>query len=162
MVKQKKQNKKKGSGGSTIALNRRARFDYHIEENYEAGLVLMGWEIKSLRAGNIQLNESYVFIRNHEAWLIGCHITALHSASTHVDTAPMRARKLLFHRRELNKLTGLIERKGFTLVPLAMYWSKGRVKLDVGLAKGKKDHDKRAVEKDRDWNRDKQRIMRGR
>ncbi len=162
MAKQKKQHKKKGDGSSRIATNRRARFDYHIEENFEAGLVLMGWEVKSLREGNIQLNESYIFIRNHEAWLIGCHITALLSASTHVDTTAMRPRKLLLHRKELNKLTGLIERKGFTLVPLSMYWSRGKAKLDVGLAKGKKDHDKRATQKDRDWNRDKQRIMRGR
>ncbi len=162
MAKQKKLKKKKGGSSSRIATNRRARFDYHVEENFEAGLMLMGWEVKSLRAGNIQLNESYIFIRNHEAWLVGCHITALLSASTHVDTTAMRPRKLLLHRKELNKLTGLIERKGYTLVPLSMYWSRGKAKLDVGLAKGKKDHDKRATQKDRDWNRDKQRIMRGR
>jgi len=160
MGKQKKQ-KKKGDS-SRIASNKRARFDYHIEDNYEAGLVLTGWEVKSLREGSVQLNESYIFIRNHEAWLIGCHITALLSASTHVDTTAMRPRKLLMHRKELNKLSGLIDRKGFTLVPLAMYWSRGIAKLDVGLAKGKKEHDKRAVQKDRDWGRDKQRIMRGR
>ncbi len=160
MAKQKKQNKKKGAGSATIAVNRRARFDYHIEENYEAGLALMGWEVKSLREGRVQLNDTYVMIKNAEAWLIGCHITALHSASTHVDTAPTRSRKLLFHRRELNKLTGLVERKGYTLVPLSLYWKSGKVKLDVGLAKGKKDYDKRATQKERDWSRDKQRIMR--
>lgn len=159
MAKKNKQNKKK-SGGATIAQNRRARFDYHIEENYEAGLVLMGWEVKSLREGRVQLNDTYVIVRNGEAHLVGCHITALLTASTHVDTTPMRPRKLLMHRRELNKLIGMIERKGYTLVPLAMYWKNGKVKLDIGLAKGKKEHDKRATQKDRDWSRDKQRLMR--
>ncbi|MCB1756531.1 MAG: SsrA-binding protein SmpB [Gammaproteobacteria bacterium] len=162
MAKQNKPGKKKGDGSSTIAVNRRARFDYHILENYEAGLVLMGWEVKSLRAGRVQLNDTYVIIKNGEALLVGCHITALNSASTHVDTTPMRPRKLLLHRRELNKLIGMIDRKGYTLVPLSMYWKRGKVKLDLGLAKGKKDYDKRATEKERDWNRDKQRLMRGR
>ena len=160
MARQKKLNKKKASGSATIAVNRRARFDYQIEENYEAGLVLMGWEVKSLRDGRVQLNDTYIMIRNGEAWLIGCHITALRSASTHVDTTPMRSRKLLLQRRELSKLIGMIERKGYTLVPLSMYWKRGKVKLDVGLAKGKKEYDKRAAEKERDWNRDKQRLMR--
>lgn len=162
MAKQNKQSKKKADNSSRIATNKRARFDYSIEENYEAGIALMGWEVKSLREGRVQLNDTYVIIRNAEAWLVGCQITALNSASTHVDTSPMRARKLLFHRRELNKLIGLIDRKGYTLVPLSMYWKRGKVKLDVGLAKGKKDYDKRAAQKDRDWNRDKARIMRNR
>ncbi|MDO6462143.1 SsrA-binding protein SmpB [Granulosicoccaceae sp. 1_MG-2023] len=159
MSKQKKSNKK-GSGGSRITENRRARYDYQIEENFEAGLSLMGWEVKSLRDGRVQLNDTYVMIRNGEAWLVACQITPLLSASTHVDTNPTRARKLLLHRRELNKLIGMVERKGYTLVPLAMYWKNGRVKLDVGLGKGKKEYDKRATEKARDWSRDKQRIMR--
>ena len=159
MSKQNKSNKK-GNGGSRITENRRARFDYQIEENLEAGLSLMGWEVKSLRDGRVQLNDTYVMIRNGEAWLVACQITPLLSASTHVDTNPTRARKLLLHRRELNKLIGMVERKGYTLVPLAMYWKNGKVKLDVGLGKGKKDYDKRATEKARDWSRDKQRIMR--
>ena len=159
MSKQNKSNKK-GHGGSRITENRRARFDYQIEENFEAGLSLMGWEVKSLRDGRVQLNDTYVMIRNGEAWLVACQITPLLSASTHVDTNPTRARKLLLHRSELNKLIGMVERKGYTLVPLAMYWKNGKVKLDVGLGKGKKDYDKRATEKARDWSRDKQRIMR--
>lgn len=162
MAKQNKQKKKNGHGDSRIASNKRARFDYAIEENYEAGVVLMGWEVKSLREGRVQLNDTYVIIKNNEAWLVACQITALNSASTHVDTTPMRPRKLLFHRRELDKLIGLIDRKGFTLVPLSMYWSRGKVKLDIGLAKGKTNYDKRSVQKDRDWNRDKQRLMRTR
>jgi SsrA-binding protein len=160
MANQKKQNKKKDAKSSRITANKRARFDYHVEENFEAGLVLTGWEVKSLREGRVQLNDCYVMIKRGEAWLLGCHINALLSASTHVDTAPMRDRKLLLHKKELGKLIGLIDRKGYTLVPLSMYWSRGKVKLDVGLAKGKKDHDKRAAQKDRDWSRDKQRIMR--
>lgn len=159
MSKQNKSNKK-GGGGSRITENRRARYDYQIEENFEAGLSLMGWEVKSLRDGRVQLNDTYVMIRNGEAYLVACQITPLLSASTHVDTNPTRARKLLLHRRELNKLIGMVERKGYTLVPLAMYWKNGKVKLDVGLGKGKKDYDKRATEKARDWSRDKQRIMR--
>ncbi len=162
MAKQNKHNKKKDNRNSRIASNKRARFDYAIEENYEAGIVLMGWEVKSLREGRVQLNDTYVIIKNNEAWLVACQITALTSASTHVDTTPMRPRKLLFHRRELDKLIGLIDRKGFTLVPLSMYWSRGKVKLDIGLAKGKKEYDKRADQKDRDWNRDKARLMRNR
>lgn len=162
MARQNKPGKNKGTDSSRIATNRRARFDYSIEDNFEAGLSLMGWEVKSLREGRIQLNDTYVMIRDGEAWLIGCQITALTSASTHVDTSPMRPRKLLLHRRELNRLIGLIDRKGYTLVPLSMYWKRGKVKLDVGLAKGKKDYDKRATQKERDWSRDKARIMRGR
>lgn len=158
MAKTKK--KKPADGGSTIALNRKARFDYQIDERFEAGLSLMGWEVKSLRASKVQLNDSYVFIRNAEAYLVACHIAPLLSASTHVQTDPMRMRKLLLHRRELNRLVGAVERKGFTLIPMALYWKNGRVKLEVGLGKGKKEHDKRATEKDRDWKRDKSREMR--
>jgi SsrA-binding protein len=145
---------------NSIAKNKRAYHDYFIEEHFEAGISLQGWEVKSLRAGRAQLKESYVLIKEGEAYLFGCHISPLSSASTHVNPDPTRTRKLLLHREELNKLIGSVERKGYTLMPLAMYWKRGRAKLDVGLAKGKKDYDKRATEKDRDWQRDKQRLMR--
>lgn len=157
--------KKKKSGkseSSRIALNKRARHDYLIEDTFEAGMELMGWEVKSMRAGRVQLSESYVFIRNSEAWLFGCHITPLLSASTHVVANPMRDRKLLLHRSEITKLIGQVDRKGYTLVPLKLYWKRSRVKLEIGLAKGKKTHDKRATEKARDWDREKQRIMKQR
>jgi SsrA-binding protein len=144
---------------STIAQNKKARFDYFIEERFEAGLALQGWEVKSLRAGKAQLTESYVTLRNGEAWLLGSHVTPLNTASTHVIPDPTRTRKLLMNRKELDRLTGLVERKGYTLVALELYWSNGRAKLAVGLAKGKKQHDKRATEKDRDWERDRARIM---
>lgn len=155
-----KQKKQKTAPGSTIALNKKARHDFHVEDRFEAGLVLQGWEVKSLRAGRIQITDSYVMLRNTEAWLFGCHIPPLLSASTHVSPDPIRSRKLLLHRRELAKLIGAVERKGYTLIPLAMYWSHGRAKLEIGLAKGKKEHDKRAELKNRDWQRDKQRILR--
>jgi len=151
--------KKSTHGDSTIAVNRQATHDYFIEERYEAGVALLGWEVKSLRAGKLQLKESYVVLKNGEAWLLGSHISGLISASTHVVVNTTRTRKLLLHRHELSKLIGLVERKGYTLIPLAMYWSKGRAKLEIGLAKGKQQHDKRATEKDRDWAREKQRIM---
>lgn len=143
-----------------IAENRRARFDYFIEDRYEAGLALEGWEVKALRAGRAQISEAYVYLRGGEAFLIGAHITPLASASTHVNADPVRTRKLLLHRNELQHLIGAVERRGYTLVPLELYWKNGRAKLQVGLAKGKKQHDKRAAEKDRDWQRDKARIMR--
>lgn len=143
-----------------IASNKKAYHDFFIEEHFEAGIALQGWEVKSLRAGRVQLKESYVLIREGEAFLFGCHLSPLSSASTHVKADPTRTRKLLLHRDELNRLIGAVERKGYTLVPLAMYWKHGRAKLDVGLAKGKKAYDKRAVEKDRDWQRAKQRLMR--
>jgi SsrA-binding protein len=155
-----KQKKQKKAPGSTIALNKKARFDFQIGDRLEAGLVLQGWEVKSLRAGRTQITDSYVILRDSEAWLFGCHISPLLSASTHVSADPIRSRKLLLHRRELAKLIGAVERKGYTLIPLAMYWSRGRAKLEVGLAKGKKEHDKRADVKNRDWQRDKQRILR--
>lgn len=142
-----------------IAVNKKARHDYFIEETFEAGLALEGWEVKSLRAGRAQLTESYVHIRNGEAWLLGAHISPLNTASTHVRTDPTRTRKLLMRRRELDRLTGAVQRKGYTLVPLNLHWSRGRAKLDVGLARGKKQHDKRASEKDRDWQRQKARIL---
>ena len=155
-----KKSKKQGdSGGSTIALNKKARHEYFIQERYEAGIALEGWEVKSLREGRIQLKESYVVIKEAEAFLLGAHISPLVTASTHIHPDPTRTRKLLMHRRELNKLIGLVERKGFALVPTAMYWKRGRAKLEIGLAKGKKQHDKRSTEKDRDWQRDKQRIL---
>ena len=147
------------AGRSTIALNKKARHDFHIEDRFEAGLALQGWEVKSLRDGRAQLKESYVVLKEGEAWLIGCHISPLPSASTHVKTDPVRSRKLLLNRSELNRLVGLVERKGYTLVPLAMYWKKSRAKLEIGLAKGKKQHDKRASDKDRDWQRQKERIL---
>jgi SsrA-binding protein len=143
-----------------IAENRKARFDYFIEERYEAGLVLQGWEVKAMRAGRAQLKEAYVYVRGGEAFLIGAHISPLASASTHIATDPVRTRKLLLHYSELQGLIGATERKGYTLVPLELYWKNGRAKLQVGLAKGKKQHDKRAVEKDRDWQRDKARLLR--
>lgn len=144
---------------SSIALNKKARFNYFIEERFEAGLALEGWEVKSMRAGKAQLSESYVTVRGGEAWLLGSHIAPMTSASSHVKADPTRTRKLLMHRRELDRLTGLVERRGYTLVPLELYWSKGKAKLAVGLAKGKQRHDKRATEKDRDWQRDKARIL---
>ena len=151
--------KKPKHGGSTIALNKKAGHDFRIEQRYEAGLALEGWEVKSLRAGRIQLKESYVRILRGEAFLLGAHVSALPSASTHVNPDPTRTRKLLIKRSELNRLIGLTERAGYTLVPTAMYWKRGRVKLEIGLAKGKKLHDKRSTEKDRDWQREKERLF---
>ncbi len=148
----------KESGG-TIALNRKAKHEYFIDERYEAGVVLKGWEVKSLRAGRLQLQEGYVFLKDGEAWLFGAHISALPTVSTHVIADPTRTRKLLLHRRQIDHLIGMVERKGCTLVPLAMYWKDGRAKLEIGLARGKKKHDKRADERDRDWQRDKARVM---
>jgi SsrA-binding protein len=144
----------------TIAENRRARFEYFIEERFEAGLVLQGWEVKSLRAGKAQITEAYVFLRDGEAFLFGAHITPLTTSSTHVIADPTRTRKLLLNQREIAHLIGAVERKGYTLVPLELYWVRGRAKLEIGLAKGKKQHDKRATEKDRDWQRDKARLLR--
>ncbi len=158
MAKAKKQKGTHSAG--TIALNKKARHDFTIEQTFEAGLVLEGWEVKSLRAGRVQLVDSYVLLKNGEAFLIGALITPLLSASTHIRPDPTRTRKLLLHKDEINKLVGAVERKGYTLVPLALYWKKSRVKLEIGLAKGKKLHDKRAAEKDRDWQRQKQRILR--
>lgn len=145
--------------GTQIAVNKRARHDYFIEESFEAGLALEGWEVKSLRAGKAQLGESYVHIRDGEAWLFGAHVTPLNTVSTHVRADPRRTRKLLLHRQELDRLIGAVDRKGYTLVPLTLHWSRGRAKLAIGLAKGKKQHDKRATQKARDWQRQKARIL---
>jgi SsrA-binding protein len=143
-----------------IAENRKARYDYFIEERFEAGLVLEGWEVKSMRAGKAQIAEGYVYLKNGEAFLFGAQITPLMTASTHVTPEPKRTRKLLLNKSELNRLVGSVEREGYTLVPLDLHWKEGRAKLEVGLAKGKKQHDKRDTEKNRDWARDKARILR--
>ena len=156
----RKQGKQKST--RSIAQNRRARFDYFIEEDFEAGLELQGWEVKSLRAGKAQLTESYVVLRDNQAWLLGAHFTPLLSASTHIEPDPVRTRRLLLHRNEIDRLTGLVERRGYTLVPLELYWNKGRAKLAVGLAKGKKQHDKRAAEKERDWEIERARVLKAR
>lgn len=155
----KKAKKQKGTGSSTIALNKKAKHDYFIESRLEAGIALQGWEVKSLRAGKAQMVDSYVFIKEGEAWISNLLITPLPTASTHINPEPTRVRKLLLHRQEIDRLLGAVERKGFTLIALALYWKKGKVKIEVGLAKGKKQHDKRASEKERDWNREKQRLM---
>lgn len=158
MTKQKKTT----SQDNTIARNKKARHDYFIEERFEAGLVLEGWEVKSLRAGHVQISDSYILLKEGEAYLFGALITPLPTASTHIHPDPQRNRKLLLHRRELNKLTGAVERKGYALIPTAMYWKHGRAKIEIGLAKGKKSFDKRATEKERDWQRQKQRILQNR
>lgn len=145
--------------GNQIAQNRRARHDYFIDDTIEAGLALEGWEVKSLRDGRAQLAEAYVHVRNGEGWLVGAHFSPLSSASTHVKADPTRTRKLLLHRGELDRLVGLIERKGAALVPLNLHWARGRVKLDIGIARGKKQHDKRQSKKDADWQRQKARIL---
>lgn len=152
--------KKQQTESNRIAVNKKARFDYLVEETFEAGLVLEGWEVKSLRAGRAQISEAYVLLREGEAWLFGAQISPLLSASTHVQADPSRTRKLLLHRSELRKLIGAVERRGYALFPLALYWKNGRAKVQIGLGKGKKAYDKRATEKARDWQRDKQRIMR--
>lgn len=151
--------KKPEKASSSIAENRKARFDYFIEETYEAGLALQGWEVKSLRAGRAQLKEAYVFVKNGEAFLFGAHLSALPTASTHVIPDPIRTRKLLLNRSELDGIAGAVERRGYTLVPLELYWKNGRAKLRIGIAKGKKAHDKRDTEKDRDWQREKSRLL---
>ncbi len=157
----KKNKKSTKSTSSSIAVNKKARHDYTIEDTYDAGIVLEGWEVKSLREGRVQMRDTYVMVKNDEIFWLGGQITPLLSASTHVNPEPGRARKLLLNRREIDKLIGLVDRKGYTLVPLKMFWSKGRAKMQIGLAKGKQLHDKRADEKDRDWNRDKARILKG-
>jgi len=151
--------KKKPDKSNVIAANRKARHDYFIDERFEAGLALEGWEVKSLRDGRAQLTEGYVNVRNGEAWLVGAHFSPLTTTSTHVHAEPTRSRKLLLHRKELDRLVGAVERKGYALIPLDLHWSKGRVKLEIGLARGKKQHDKRASNKDRDWARQKERIL---
>lgn len=144
----------------SIAENKKAFHDYFIEEKIEAGLVLEGWEVKSIRAGRVQLKEAYVIVKDGEVWLLGCHISPLTTASTHVRPDPVRTRKLLLHEREIARLIGKVERAGYALVPLNLHFAKGRVKLEIGLAKGKKQFDKRESEKQKDWEREKARLMR--
>jgi SsrA-binding protein len=145
-----------------IAANRRARHDYFIEETFEAGIALLGWEVKSLRDGRGNIAESYVILKNREAFLIGAHFIPLKQASTHVVPDPTRTRKLLLHERQLSQLIGKVERAGYTIVPLDLHWTRGRAKVQIGLAKGKKQHDKRADLKEKDWQREKGRVMRDR
>ncbi|MEA2079544.1 MAG: SsrA-binding protein SmpB [Pseudomonadota bacterium] len=151
--------KDKPKTGSTIALNKKARHNYTLGDRLEAGLALEGWEVKSLRAGKVQMVDSYVLLKDNQAWLFGCLITPLPTASTHIQPDPIRTRKLLLHRDEIDRMVGAVDRKGYSLIPTALYWKKGRAKLEIALAKGKKEHDKRATLKDRDWKRDKQRIL---
>ena len=151
---------KNAAADKTIALNKRARHEYHLEERFEAGLVLQGWEIKAIRAGRGNMTDAYAYVKDGEIFLIGAQITPLIQASTHTIPEDRRQRKLLLHRREIDNLIGRVERDGYTLVPTAMYWSKNRIKLEIALAKGKQAHDKRDAAKDRDWAREKQRAMR--
>jgi SsrA-binding protein len=150
----------KGSQGKTIALNKSARHDFQLEDRFEAGLALQGWEMKAIRAGRLGIGDAYALVKNGEIFLFGAQITPLISASSHVIADDRRTRKLLLHRHEIDKLVGKIEREGYTLIPTAMYWSGNKVKLELALAKGKKAHDKRETEKQRDWQREKQRTMR--
>ena len=143
----------------TIADNRKARHDYFIEDRFEAGIVLEGWEVKSIRAGKVQMNESYVIVRDSELYLLNMHVSPLNSASTHIHPNATRTRKLLMHRQEINRLIGKVEIRGYTLIPLNLHYKNGKIKFEFGLAKGKKLHDKRDTEKERDWLREKDRIM---
>lgn len=158
----KKTTAAKTSSTKTIALNKRARYEYAIEERMEAGLALEGWEVKALRAGHIQFADSYVLLKDNEAFLFGTTITPLQTVSTHIKPDPMRTRKLLLHRRQIEQLMAAVDRKGYTVVPTALYWSQGKVKVEIGKAKGKKEHDKRRTAKDRDWEREKGRLMKHR
>lgn len=155
---QKKKTDDKGS--STIALNKRARHEYHIDERHEAGIALQGWEVKSLRAGRVNLTDAYAVVLKGELFLVGASIPPLISASTHVVAEDRRTRKLLLHRAEIDQLIGAVERKGLTLIPLALYWKHNRAKLEIGIARGKQAHDKRESEKNREWNIEKQRALR--
>jgi SsrA-binding protein len=146
----------------SIVQNKKAFHDYFVEERFEAGMVLEGWEVKSIRAGHVQLKEAYVVVKSAEIYLIGCHVTPLTAASTHVQADPTRTRKLLLHAEEIRKLIGKVDRAGYTLVPLELHYTRGRVKLEVGLAKGKKQQDKREAEKEKDWKREQQRLLRRR
>ncbi|PCH57004.1 MAG: SsrA-binding protein [Legionellales bacterium] len=144
---------------NNIIINRKARHNYNIEKTFDAGIALLGWEVKSIRQGNMQIAESYVIVKNSELWLLGAHIKPINSICTHIAVDPTRTRKLLLHKKEINTLIGLVERKGYTLVPLRLHWIRGKVKLEFALGKGKKDVDKRASKKEKDWNRDKARIL---
>ena len=146
----------------SIVQNKKAFHDYFVEERYEAGIALEGWEVKAIRAGRVQLAEAYVIVSGSELFLLGSHITALPTASTHIQPDPTRTRKLLLNATEISRLIGAVERSGYTLIPLDMHYVRGRVKLEIGLAKGKKQHDKREAEKDKDWKREQQRLMRQR
>lgn len=148
----------KAEGGS-IVVNKKARFDYFVEETYETGLVLEGWEVKSLRAGKVNISDAHVIVKNQEAWLLGAQITPLPTASSYSNPDPTRTRKLLLNQRELSKLIGLVERQGYTLIPLSLYWKRNRIKMGLALARGKKSHDKRETIKEREWQRDKARTM---
>lgn len=150
---------KSGIHNNTITTNKKARFDYYIEKDYEAGLVLEGWEVKSLRAGKVNLTDAHVIIKNEEAWLIGAQIQPLITTSTHTHADPTRTRKLLLNHHELKHLIGSVERQGYTLIPLSLYWKNNRIKIAIALAKGKKEHDKRDTIKERDWQRSRARIM---
>ena len=152
--------KDKPKGGGTIALNKRARHEYHIEERLEAGLALQGWELKAIRAGRANIGDAYAVVLQNELFLIGAQITPLIQASTHVVANDRRSRKLLLHRREIDQLIGRIQRDGYTLVPTALYWKGNKVKAELALARGKQKHDKREADKVRDWNREKQRVLR--
>ena len=145
----------------SIVDNKKAFFDYFIEERYEAGIALEGWEVKSIRAGRVQIKEAYVVVRDAEMFLIGAHISPLPTASTHINPDPVRTRKLLLKAEEIRKLIGKVEQRGYTLVPLNLHYARGRVKCEIGLAKGKKQFDKRDTEKERDWQREKGRLLRG-
>ncbi len=160
MSKQDKDKDKAKAGGGTIALNKRARHDYHLEQKFEAGLALQGWELKSIRAGRANITESYAVVRGGELFLFGAQITPLISASTHVVADDRRTRKLLLHRNEIDELVGKVQRDGYTLVPMALYWKANKVKAELALAKGKQSHDKRDADKAKDWAREKQRVMR--
>lgn len=151
--------KKPKPKSNTISLNKRARFDYLLHDKFEAGMVLEGWEVKSLREGKCQLLDTYILLKKGEAFLLGCTITPMASASSHIETEPMRLRKLLLHKKEIARLIGAVQQKGQTCIPVALYWKDNKVKLEIALATGKKEHDKRATSKDRDWSRDKSRIM---
>ena len=151
---------KKTDQSSTIALNKRARHDYHLDERFETGVALLGWEVKSLREKKIQLVDSYVLLKNGEAFLLGANITPLATAASHFVSDPTRTRKLLLNRRELNKLETAVNQKGHSCIPTALYWKGHLVKCEIALARGKDKHDKRETQKDRDWSRQKQRIMR--
>ena len=146
----------------SIVQNKKAFHDYFIEQRFEAGIALEGWEVKAIRAGRAQLKEAYVIVGNSELFLLGCHISPLPTASTHVQPDPTRTRKLLLHAEEINRLIGSVERAGYTMIPIDLHYAKGRIKLEIGLAKGKKQHDKRAAEKDREWQREQQRLLRAR
>lgn len=146
----------------SIALNRKAFHDYFVEERYEAGLVLEGWEVKAIRAGRVQLGDAYVVVKSRALWLIGAHLSPLPTVSTHFTPDPTRSRKLLMHAEEIKRLIGKVEQRGYTLIPLDMHYRKGRIKLEIALARGKLKHDKRASEREREWQRDKQRLLRAR